>query len=165
MRQIGQLAGRKGTPLLDSVARSASRILRAPVALITVIDDTSEEQVFCGMRGSVGAFTPRRATPLSHSMCRTVRDMNAVLRVEDTRRAPRFRDNAAVGELDVIAYLGVPLVMPSTGPVGAFCVIDREPRAWSDGDVETLDALVPVAVEALLVAPFCRKAERRVLMA
>ena len=59
-----------------------------------------------------------------------------------------MRDNLAIRDLDVIAYLGVPLYGPGDEVIGSFCVIDSQPRAWTDEDLEVLtDAALGVQRE------------------
>lgn len=50
------------------------------------------------------------------------------LAVDDAREHPVLRDNLAIPDLDVVAYLGVPLADPEGHVLGAFCVISSRPR-------------------------------------
>ena len=51
----------------------------------------------------------RRQTPLSHSFCQHVVDLQAPMVLPDARLYPRVRENLAVPELGVVAYAGMPL--------------------------------------------------------
>ena len=71
-----------------------------------------------------------RCTPLSHSFCQHTVTSGKPLIVADAREHPLVRDNLAIGDLNVIAYAGVPLVT-SDGFV-LVCralAIDAKPRA------------------------------------
>jgi len=46
------------------------------------------------------------------------------------------RGNPAIESAGVRAYLGVPLRTQSGQVVGSLCVFDREPREWSDEDLQ-----------------------------
>ena len=46
--------------------------------------------------------------------------------------------NLAIQDLDVIAYIGVPLVDSNDNTLGSLCVIEHEPRQWRWQDVELL---------------------------
>src|SRR5690606_38654386 len=50
-------------------------------------------------------------------------------------------DNLAIVDMDVIAYLGIPLTTADGWHLGSFCVIDTEPHVWSDEDIETMQTL------------------------
>jgi PAS domain S-box-containing protein len=58
--------------------------------------------------------------------------------ITDARNHPFFRNNLAVRDLSVIAYLGIPLVSSDSHVLGSFCVIDTKPHLWSEEDVETV---------------------------
>ena len=65
---------------------------------------------------------------------------------------------------NVGSYLGVPLLTDDGQAVGALCVFDPEPRAWSESDVALLEQLAgPVAAELSLAALTADYAAERVL--
>lgn len=87
-----------------------------------------------------------RQTPLTHSFCQHVVVSEGPLRVEDARRDPRVCTSAAIGDLNVIAYLGTPIRAASGHILGSLCAIDTSPREWTADDETTL-ADVAVLVE------------------
>lgn len=121
----------------DRWTRLASRLLDAPVSLVSIVD--SDRQFFKSMTGLSEPWASRRQTPLTHSFCRHVVGRNAALAVGDARKDPLVSDNPAVPELGVIAYLGVPLSPLGEGPIGAMCVIDDKPRDWTREQIELLE--------------------------
>jgi EAL domain-containing protein (putative c-di-GMP-specific phosphodiesterase class I) len=150
-----RLAALEGTRLLDAareetfdrLTRLASRMLGTPCSVLSLVD--ADRQFFlseCGMAEDVAAA---RETPLSHSFCRHVVDQAAPLIVTDAREDPLVAGNLGVEELDVVAYAGVPLRLSDGHVLGAFCAIEPDPRAWSAGDVELLEDLATLAVEAI----------------
>ena len=120
----------------DRATRLATRIVGTPVALVSLVDET--RQFLLSQTGVDPAHLAGRETPLSHSFCRHVVERDAALIVSDARRDPQVADNGAVEDMDVIAYLGVPLRSVEGDVLGSFCVIGHEPRVWSDEDHETL---------------------------
>ena len=54
-----------------------------------------------------------------------------------------------VESLGVAAYLGVPLVLLSGEVIGAFCVIDFVPHAWSDSEVLVATDLASLVVSEI----------------
>jgi signal transduction histidine kinase/ActR/RegA family two-component response regulator len=123
-------------PSFDRLSRLAARLLHAPVALLSLVDD--HRQFFKSALGLTGPFAESRQTPLTHSFCQHVVTSGAPLVVPDAPHHPVVRDNLAIPDLGVAAYLGVPIRSPSGHVLGSFCVIDSRPRLWSDAELATL---------------------------
>lgn len=134
-------------PDFDRITGLASRLLRAPVALISLVDD--RRQFFKAATGLPEPWATRRETPLSHSFCKTVVTDNAVLQVADARLDARVRDNPVIGELGVTAYLGVPLRTSEGHTLGSLCAIDDQPREWSIEDRVALEELAALVTTEL----------------
>lgn len=130
------LVDSKAEQSFDRVSHLASRLLNAPVALLSLVDE--RRQFFKSAIGLDGQVALDRQTPLSHSFCQHVVTSGAPLVVEDAVRHPLVRDNLAIADLDVKAYLGVPVTDPDGFVLGSFCVIDGQPRQWSEHDLATL---------------------------
>lgn len=140
-------AGLLGAPAeerFDRLTRLAQRLLRVPVALITLLD--VERQFFLSVQGLAEPWASLRETPLSHSFCRLVVERGAPLSVADARKDPQLRDHPAIEALGVVAYLAVPLPLPGGGVVGALCAIDTAPRDWSREDEQALADLASAVV-------------------
>ncbi len=127
-------------PAHERSVRLASRILNAPVSLVSYVD--AERQHFKAQTGLAGPACDAKGTPLSHSFCQYVASSGEPLMVSDARHDPFLRDNGAVHDLNVIAYLGVPVHAPTGEVLGSFCVIDSQPRDWSQADLDALSDLV-----------------------
>src|SRR5262249_38602268 len=91
--------------------------------------------------GLSGKWKERRGTPLSHSFCQWVVSSREPVIIDDARRYRALRSNAAVEELGVIAYAGVPVVGEGGQPIGSMCAIDHNARQWKDEEIETLQDL------------------------
>src|SRR6185312_6485752 len=120
--------------VFDRLTRLATKLLRTPVATMTLVDDS--RQYF---KSSVG--TAVNQTPLSHSFCQHVVTAGAPLIVTDARSDPRVKDNEAIEDLDVIAYCGVPLTDAEGHTLGSFCAIEHGPREWTEIEIEILTEL------------------------
>jgi len=91
----------RATQLLDSapeaafdrLTRLAARLLGAPVALVSLVDD--RRQFFKSMFGLAEPWASRRETPLTHSFCQYATRDRTPLVVEDARRHPVLQDNRA----------------------------------------------------------------------
>lgn len=162
----GRLLSLAGTGLLnapkpeslDRYARIATRALKAPVSLISLVSD--ERQVFVGAQGLDEPWETRRETPLSHSFCQHVVNERSALVVNDARNDKLVCDNLAVDELNVAAYAGVPLCDRSGNVLGSFCVIDHQPRQWQADELELLQLMAEEVVEEIELARRAWLAER-----
>lgn len=64
----------------------------------------------------------------------------------DARQDPRFIDNLAIRDLGVIAYLGMPLITAEGEAVGTLCVIDHEPRIWTQDEISLVNDIAAAVV-------------------
>jgi PAS domain-containing protein len=144
----------RATQLLDSapevafdrLTRLAARLLGAPTALVSLVDE--QRQFFKSMLGVSEPWATRRETPLTHSFCQYATRDRAPLVVEDARRHPVLQDNRATHELNVVAYAGMPLIVQDEA-IGAFCVIDDKPRTWSPDELQLLRDLADSVVSEI----------------
>ncbi len=143
LEELG-LVDSEAEPTFDNLTRLASTILGVPVSLLSFVQHDKDRQYF---KSRVGLDIQQ--TPLSHSFCRTVVDSSEALVVEDARIHPLVCNNLAVADLGVIAYLGFPVTNPDGEAVASFCVIDTQPRRWSEQDKLTVEALAACATDAI----------------
>lgn len=113
--------------------RLAARLLDVPVSLVSFVDGS--RQYFSGQTGLDAPLSETRTTPLSHSLCQHVVSSEEPLIVPDARDNPLVCNNGAVRDMNVAAYLGVPIRSPEGHVLGSFCAIDMQPRDWSDDDL------------------------------
>lgn len=133
----------------DNLTRLASMMLGAPVSLVSMVQFAKDRQYFKSYLGLPEPWATDRQTPLSHSFCQHVVREDQALVVDDAPKHPLVKDNLAIPDLNVIAYLGVPIYSPTREPIGSFCVIDGIARAWSDEDVATLKQLASCVTDAI----------------
>jgi GAF domain-containing protein len=138
-------------PALDRIADIASRVLAAPTALVTLVDE--DRQIFAGCVGvTKDPWAADRATPLTHSFCQHAVAAREPLVVTDAREHPVLKQNLAIRDLDVVAYLGIPLISPAGHALGSFCVIDSKPRLWTTEQVKLMQDLAASVVTELRAA-------------
>ncbi|WP_435010874.1 PAS domain S-box protein [Tundrisphaera lichenicola] len=149
--KASQLMDSPGEELFDRVTRLATRIIGAPVALVSLVDD--HRQFFKSAMGLNEPWASARQTPLSHSFCRHVVESRRPLIIGDAREHPQHFGNRAIIELGVIAYLGIPIQTNDGHVLGSLCVIDVKPRDWDSSEIDTLSdlaALVSTLVDLRL---------------
>ena len=117
----------------NRITRTAARLFKVPIATITLVDRS--RQWFKSRFGLFIAETPRNISFCGHAIMGE--DM---LVVEDALKDERFRDNPLVtGAPYIRFYAGRPLSTPSGAKLGTLCLIDREPRSFSEEDRLTLE--------------------------
>ncbi|MFZ9889980.1 MAG: GAF domain-containing protein, partial [Myxococcota bacterium] len=141
LRRLARLGVGEGQrhEVLDHVTALASRILGAPIALVTLVE--KERQLFLSRHGLDAAFTGRRESFCGHCVA-----SRATLRVEDADLDERFAGGPlVVGAPGVRAYLGIPLLGgPGQSAIGTLCAIDHVPRAWTRDEETQLVHLAAV---------------------
>ncbi|MFC4590756.1 PP2C family protein-serine/threonine phosphatase [Sphaerisporangium corydalis] len=125
--------------VFDDLAGLAASMTGAPFAFVTVLDARSSF-----WKSAVGMGKPpdeKRYTPAEESPCHLIVAGDAPLIVDDAANDPRLDGLAAIGELGVRAWAGHPVHGPGGEVLGALCVADTVPRAWSAGQVRALGVL------------------------
>lgn len=131
-------------PSFDRLTRLAAHALGVPVSLVSLVDD--HRQFFKSCFGQLpDPFATERGTPLSHSFCQYAVISREPLIIEDARIHPLVRDNLAIPDLNVIAYAGIPLITETGYALGTLCVIDHQPRQWTEAEIADLVDLAACA--------------------
>ena len=145
--ELLDLLGTEAIEPLDRIAALASKIIDAPISLVSLI--TADSQIFKGMVGLGEPYATTRSTPLSHSFCQYVVGTDEPLITNDAREHPMLQGNLAIADLDVIAYLGMPLRAGEGQTLGSFCVIDTKPRDWTEREIEIMKDLAETVMTEL----------------
>ncbi len=154
----GGLTNGEPTTELDQLTRLLAAQVGAPLALVTVID--VDRQFLVGATGLPPAASTVRQTDLAGSFCKHVLFDAEPLVVPDVAQAPRVRDNTSIAAMGIGSYLGVPVTTASGLRVGACCVLDHAPRAWTDADVAAVRQVAGLAT-ALVEGRLSRAAAER----
>lgn len=136
------LLDRSGREQFDLLTEHVRVALDVPVAIISIVDE--HRQVFAGHSGLPEPWATSGETPMSHSFCQHVVERAEPLVVTDANVHELVSRNHAIADLGVIAYLGVPIALPSGELVGALAAIDTKPRAWTAREQRTLETLAAV---------------------
>jgi len=133
----------------DKLTNIASLMMKAPISLLTIIDDAGDQQLFKSATGLTGELFQTRATPLSYSFCKHVRDSGKPLLVRDSRIHPELKYSPAGADFGIIGYLGVPFRSEQGNIIGALCCIDHCSRDWDQNDIEILARLASIATDQM----------------
>ncbi|MEO5573362.1 MAG: EAL domain-containing protein [Gammaproteobacteria bacterium] len=150
IRDPERLAAVRCTGLLDSpadeafdrLAGLAAKILATPIALISLLD---EDRLFFKSRVGLPPGAPSELA-LTESFCQYNVTLRQPLIINDALTHPLVCQHPAVAAFAIRAYLGVPLINQDGHGLGILCVIDREPRIWSDTQVSILTDLATVVM-------------------
>ena len=135
----------------DNLTGFAVKLIGAPVALVSIVEEENDRQYFKSHQGLAEPLATTRQTPLSHSFCQYVKRYDEPLIVDNAPEHALVCDNPAVREMDVIAYLGVPIYHPNGDPIGALCVTESRSRTWTDEEVAILGNLAACVSDLILV--------------
>jgi len=131
-------------PVFDSLTRAAARLLKAPIALVSLVD--AERQWF---KSRVG-LPEVRETPRLGSFCTHALLLDEPLVVPDARLDARFRNSPLVaGEPHIRFYAGAPIRLSDGTVPGTLCVIDRQPRLIGADELAVLSELSAAAAHAI----------------
>ena len=132
-------------PALDRVVRTAARVLSVPVSQLNVV--TADQQIPVSY---VGGDTWGRSVDLDRSYCQYAIISGRPLVVTDARVDPLVADSLATGESGIVAYLSIPIFSPrASAPLATLCVVDFQPRAWTDEEIATLGDLAAWALSEI----------------
>ncbi len=127
----------------DRITRLASRILKMPIALVSLVD--KERQWFKSRHGLDTEETPREVAFCAHAICE--RD---VMVIPDASLDLRFAKNPLVTEDPKIRfYAGAPLSDGAGHTLGTLCVIDTAPRQIDDEQEAMLRDLASIAMDEM----------------
>jgi EAL domain-containing protein (putative c-di-GMP-specific phosphodiesterase class I) len=129
-------------PEFDTVVGLAARLISAPMASMTLVDD--HRQWFKSKVGLTHSEDPR-----CESLCAVAVDQNRPLVVPDARLDERFCDFPAVRRGNFVSYAGVPIAGRDGLPLGTLCVLDLEPRTFDPGQIEVLRSLGQIVGDEL----------------
>jgi signal transduction histidine kinase len=127
----------------DDVTALAARLLKVPMALISLVD--AERTWFKSRIGLADPQAPRDITFCAHAVA-----ADALLEVPDATRDPRFAENPLVtGELSLRFYAGMPIHADDGSALGTLCVLDHQPRQLTEQEHADLQRLARVVEELL----------------
>ncbi len=122
-------------PVLDAITATAARVCEAPIASISLVADVRQ------WSKSVVGDLPKELV-IDVSFCVYAMHPPTMLVVPDATRDARFAPNPLVTCDDGIrAYAGAPLLTPEGEAIGTLSVLDRVPRTFTAGQLESLHVL------------------------
>lgn len=127
----------------DRIVRLAARMFSVPVAIVSIVD---HDRIW---------FKAHHGTDVTQigrdpGLCASAILQDGPWIIEDAARDARTLANPLVaGEFGLQFYAGVPLRTPDGHNLGTFCILDREPRQFSDDDARALEDLAAIVMHDL----------------
>ncbi|MFB6308545.1 MAG: GAF domain-containing protein [Haloarculaceae archaeon] len=129
------------TAAFDRLTKLIARHFDVAVAFVGLVDEHEEEFIAC--EGADWKYLEREDTICTHTILE-----NDVLVVENVQEDPRFEANDRLEGLEIRSYAGTQLVVDGQA-IGALCVIDDEPRGYSEAEKRDLRLFAQEVVEQL----------------
>jgi hypothetical protein len=128
----------------DAMAKRAADVFDASMAVISTIDE--EREYFVGQSGTfpgavIGATGALLSMARDEAICNYVVGSEETLVIPDIERDPRFADNEAIRRWGVRFYAGSAIRSKEGLVLGAFCILDDEPRSFQESDIELLEKM------------------------
>lgn len=131
------------SPELDELCTEARAHFGVASAAVTILD--KDFQYIRARSGIEASSTPRCVAFCNYTILE-----NDVFVVEDTLLRPEFRNNPLVtGDPFLRFYAGAALVFSRDLTLGAFCILDPKPRAFSRADQAELADFADRAVSVI----------------
>ncbi|MDJ0394134.1 EAL domain-containing protein [Rhodococcus sp. G-MC3] len=153
------------SPALENAAEVTARALEYPIAMVHIIDESSQYTLVGYGAGNIaGTVIPR-----AHSACTSVVELGLPVVVEDSA-APENVGHESDLPADLVnllldhgirAYVAVPLFGRESVPIGTLCVFDVAPRKLSEDRLRLLEQLAVMVEEHLDAQRGRARVERR----
>jgi eukaryotic-like serine/threonine-protein kinase len=127
----------------DRIAGLAARLFSVPVAIVSVVD---HDRIW---------FKAHHGTDVTEigrdpGLCASAILQDDAWVIRDATVDPRTLTNPLVaGEFGLQFYAGVPLRTPDGYNLGTFCILDRQPREFTDEDTRMLEDLAAIVMNDL----------------
>ena len=127
----------------DNITALAAAIFKVPVSIISLVD--SDRIWFKSHYG-----VPVRQIDRSPGLCASAILSDDLYIVEDARHDPRTLANPLVaGEFGLQFYAATPLKTSDFHNLGTLCIIDKEPRQFTDDEKKILTHLGKVVMDEM----------------
>lgn len=119
----------------DRITRMTHEAFGVPLTFLNLVhhDLVTTQSTFGFQQGT--------SVPASEQFCATTVLSPEPMVIPDAALDMRFAQSRAVTEYGIRFYAGAPLTMPDGTRVGTLCVMDAEPRVFSDEDLALLSDL------------------------
>jgi diguanylate cyclase (GGDEF)-like protein len=135
----------------DRLTRLASRMFNVPIAIVSIVD---ADRIW--FKSKLGLeLTEIERKP---GLCSSCILQDDVLVIPDARNDPAsFMNPLVAGEFGLRFYAGAPLKTAEGLNIGTFCLVDRQPRAFTEIEKANLTDLAAMVIDAMELRLATRK--------
>jgi len=127
----------------DRLTRLAKRLFGVPICLVSIVD--AKRQWFKSAQGLDAPETHRDISFCGHAILE-----DKLFIIPNTLEDERFADNPLVlDDPNIRFYAGYPLKVMNGSKMGTLCIIDREPREFTEDDYGLLKDLAAMAEQEI----------------
>ncbi|WP_276498304.1 GAF domain-containing protein [Pontibacter litorisediminis] len=136
----------------NHIAAMATHMFNVPIALVSLVDaDRVWFKANVGMPGVA-------SVPRGESLCSLSVLSEEPVVFQDALTEPCLLANPLVtGGFGLRFYAGAPLVTADGLNIGTFCLVDKEPRQFSESDQKTLENLASIVMDEIELRYLRRK--------
>jgi transcriptional regulator with GAF, ATPase, and Fis domain len=123
----------------QSLLNVSAELFGVPAGLITRIDE-KEIEILLSSESKSNPYTAGYTThfPDSGWYCERTLKSRDLLLIPNALQDPEWKDNAAVSELHMVSYMGIPIVRPDGGEFGTVCFLDNKENTHNDLHIKLL---------------------------
>lgn len=125
----------------DNLTSLAAELLRVPVAHVSILDPKSKRIFYKSQHGHPDELANNRELPMELTYCQHVALNQAPVIIVDASTHPLVKDLAAQSEESPLAYMGLPIHAPDGQVLGGLCMLQPEPRQWTEGEIASAKKL------------------------
>ena len=142
LKALGDLGGEAASHLA-AICRTAASLFDVSIAVVPLVERTE-------LRPAAACGTDTSPMPREGAFCAHTIQSDDPLVVEDTLLDPRFVSSPlVVGPAAIRFYAGAPLIVAPGLRVGTLCVLDTQPRSFSEAQRRQLQDLAGIVVGQL----------------
>ncbi|MBC6698862.1 GAF domain-containing protein [Hymenobacter puniceus] len=139
--------------IFDEFVNLTARIFSLPISLISLVDeDQVEYKASAGLQGLT-------SQPRVEALCSLAIQQDKAVVVQDIEKEiqlPVTNEIKKAAQLNNLRfYAGALLRMPDQRSIGTLCVIDRNPRSFSEEEQQMLNQLAGLVAQTIAVRHFC----------
>ena len=120
----------------DNLTSLAAGLLNVPVAHVSIADHDEKRIFYKSQHGHPDGLAAARQLPMELTYCQHVALNQAIVVVTDAREDALVKGTPAQKE-GPLAYLGLPVKSPDGHVVGGLCLMQPEPREWTEAEINT----------------------------
>jgi signal transduction histidine kinase len=134
LRELGLLHSEPESDY-DNLTSLAATMLGVPTAHISILDTTTDTVHYKSQTGHPAELAELGKLPMEQTYCQHVPLTGSAVIAPNASEHPLLRDLARASPDQPQAYLGVPIVTPGNVIVGGLCLMQPEPRDWTDQEI------------------------------